>query len=69
VTYNALENKIASWTTERDALVKDMKAMLDGAAFNNKEFSEVKAKQLIKDAQDLLHQVSTCAADIASCAL
>jgi hypothetical protein len=67
-TYNALENKIGAWTAERDALATEMKAMLDDASFNNKAFDEVRAKRLIKKAQDLLGQVSACAANVDNCA-
>jgi hypothetical protein len=45
-----------------------MKAMLDRAAFNNEVFDEVRGRQLIDQAQDLLDEVSACAANPASCA-
>jgi len=67
--YNALENKIAAWTGQRDALATEMKGMLDDASFNNKDLNESRAKQLIKAAQDLLGQVSACAANVDNCAL
>ena len=67
--YAALENKIANWTDQRDALAAQMKAMLDGAAFNDEPFNEVQAKQLINQAEVLLDDVSSCAANVNSCAL
>jgi len=67
--YNALENKIAAWTGQRDALATEMKGMLDDASFDNKELNESRAKRLIKAAQDLLGHVSACAANVDNCAL
>jgi len=68
-TYNVLENKIGVWTWKRDALATEMKGMLDDASFNNTDFNESRAKRLIKEAQDLLRQVSACAANVGNCAL
>jgi hypothetical protein len=67
-TYTALTNKILNWTDARDAIASEMKAMLDRAAFNNEVFDEVRGRQLIDQAQDLLDEVSACAANPASCA-
>ena len=36
--YVKLENKIADWTTWRDAIAADIKAMLKGSAFNQMIF-------------------------------
>jgi hypothetical protein len=61
VTYAALENDIASWVEQRDALATQMKAMLDGAAFSGQKINEPDAKNLIVQAQTLLNQVHTAA--------
>jgi hypothetical protein len=66
--YVALTNKIASWTDQRDAIAQEMKAMLDGAAFNDQVFDEVRGRQLVNQAQALLEEVSSCAANSTSCA-
>ena len=66
--YVALTNKIASWTDQRDAIAQEMKAMLDGAAFNDQVFDEVRGRQLVNQAQTLLEEVSSCAANPVSCA-
>jgi hypothetical protein len=66
-TYTALTNKILNWTDARDAIAQEMKSLLDGAAFNDQIFDEVRGKQLINQAQGLLEEVSSCAANPASC--
>jgi hypothetical protein len=66
--YSALQNKIAGFTSLRDAIAGDMKAILNGAAFNDQPFDEVVARQLIAQAQALLHDVSSCAANPTVCA-
>ena len=66
--YVALTNKIASWTNQRDAIAQEMKAMLDGAAFNDQVFDEFRGRQLVNQAQALLEEVSSCAANSTSCA-
>jgi hypothetical protein len=66
--YIALTNKIMNWTTERDAIADEMRAMLNAAAFNNEFFNEVRGTQLTAQAEALLDEVRSCAADIPSCA-
>lgn len=66
--YAALQNKITGFTSQRDLLAAQMIAMLNGAAFNDQPFDEVSAKQMIAQAQALLHDVSSCAADPVNCA-
>jgi hypothetical protein len=65
--YNALESKIASWTTQRDALAAQIKTMLEGAEFSGLAINEQQAKQLISASQTLLNQASACAANPGSC--
>jgi hypothetical protein len=66
--YVALSNKILNWTDARDEIASEMKAMLDGAAFNDEVFDEVRGRQLIDQGRDLLDEVSACAANPTSCA-
>jgi hypothetical protein len=65
--YNNLESKIASWTTQRDALAAQIKTMLEGAEFSGVAINEQQAKQLISASQTLLDQASACAANPGSC--
>jgi hypothetical protein len=67
-TYTSLENKIASWTEQRNALTAQIQSMLEGAEFNDEAINEQRAKQIISQAQGLLDQASTCASDPGSCA-
>ena len=66
--YTALSNKLLDWTSQRNAIATEMRAMLDGAAFANQVFDEVRGKQLVTQAQALLDEVRSCAADTAQCA-
>jgi len=66
--YTKLENKIAAWTTQRNALAGKMRAMLD-AALNNETISDEQADDLIKQGEALLDQVNGCVAAVAQCAL
>ncbi|HVO96144.1 MAG TPA: hypothetical protein VMT22_25030, partial [Terriglobales bacterium] len=66
--YTALENKIAGFTAERDALATEMKSMLNDAAFNDEHFDEVVARQLTNLAEALLDDVKSCAANVVICA-
>jgi hypothetical protein len=45
-----------------------MRAMLDGAAFNDDVFDDVTARQLINHAEALLEEVGKCAANVTKCA-
>jgi hypothetical protein len=67
VVYNNLESKIASWTTQRDALAAQIKTMLEGAEFGGLAINEQQAKQLVSASQTLLNQASACAANPGSC--
>ena len=66
--YTNLENKIASWTTQRDALAAQIKTMLEGAEFSGVAIDEQQAKQIISASQVLLDAASACAANPGSCA-
>jgi len=65
--YNNLESKIASWTTQRDAVAAQIKAMLEGAEFSGLAINEQQAKQIISASQALLNQASACASNPGSC--
>ncbi len=68
VVYNNLENTISAWTSERNGLTSQIKAMLEGAEFNAEPIDEKVAKDIIKEGQALLDQANTCAADPVKCA-
>ena len=55
-TYNSVEGQIESLTSQRDTLSAQMKALLNGAAFNGQAFSDSQAQSLIGQGQSLLAQ-------------
>ena len=55
-TYASIEGKIADLTSQRDALAAQIRAGLNGAAFNGGTLSEKQAKQWIKQARGLLDE-------------
>jgi hypothetical protein len=67
-TYTHLENRIASWTTERDALVAQIQSMLEAAEFQGQAIDDQQAQQIISQAQSLLDQANACASNPATCA-
>jgi hypothetical protein len=67
--YTNLENKIASWTAQRDGLASQIKEMLEGAEFSGLSINEQQAKQLISAGQLLLDRASACATNPGACAL
>src|SRR5215469_8382304 len=60
-TYLTLEHEIQDWTTMRDAIAGQMRAMLNRAAFGGQAIDENQAKSLISQAQNLLKEVSSVA--------
>jgi hypothetical protein len=66
--YANLENRIASWTAQRDALAAKIKGLLEQAQFSSLAINEQNAKQLISSSQALLDQASACASSPAACA-
>jgi hypothetical protein len=66
--YTSLENKLEAWRDRRNALASEMRDILEGAAFGNKEVNRDQAEDLIEKANALLDQVRACAADTAACA-
>ena len=63
-TYLTLEQEIQEWTTERDTIAAQMKAMLEGAAFGGRAIDENQAKSLISQAQRLISQASSAASSL-----
>jgi hypothetical protein len=66
--YSNLENRIASWTAQRDALAAQIKPLLSQAQFNDLAINEQQVKQLISLSQALLDEASACASSPAACA-
>lgn len=56
-TYTALESEIAGWTSQRDALAGQIKAILEGAEFGGAAITQQKAKALASQAQSLIDAV------------
>jgi len=67
-TYIKLENAIALWTTERDALAAQIKLLLDAAEFHGEAIDQQQAKQLIRSGQALLERAASCAEEPDDCA-
>jgi hypothetical protein len=57
-TYTSIEGQIQSLTSQRDALAAQVIALLEGAEFNGKAFSDAQAQALIAQAQELLNQAN-----------
>jgi hypothetical protein len=57
-TYNSVEGQIQSLTSQRDLVSTQMKALLEGAAFNGQAFSDSQAQALIAQGQSLLAQAN-----------
>jgi hypothetical protein len=66
--YSNLENRVAFWTSQRDALAAQIKGLLAQAQFGGLAINEQQAKQLIRSSQALLDQASACASSPAACA-
>ena len=66
-TYNRLEGRIADWQARRDAIAGQMNNLLEGAAFGGQPISEGQAKKLIRQGQQLLGEVASCAASLPEC--
>jgi hypothetical protein len=61
-TYTSIENTIASLTSQRDALVSQIRAGLNAAAFDGQALNEQQAKGWIDQAQSLIDQAAALAA-------
>ncbi len=57
-TYTNLENQLASFGSQRDALAAQMISLLEGAEFSGQPFSDAQAQSLISQGQTLLNQVN-----------
>jgi hypothetical protein len=56
-TYTNLENHLILINSQRDSLAAQMIALLEGAEFSGKPFSDAQAQSLISQGQSLLNQV------------
>ena len=65
--YLTLEGKILGWWLGRDALADRIRAILDGAAFNNDPIDEKEATQLLHGGESLIYKVAVCTANIPAC--
>jgi hypothetical protein len=61
-TYNAIEDQISSLTSQRDALVAQIRSALNAAAFDGQALNEQQAKDWIAQAQSLIDQAAALAA-------
>ena len=57
-TYTSIESRIASLTSQRDALAAQIKTALDGAEFNGQVIGNAQAQSLMNQALTLLNQAS-----------
>ncbi len=60
-TYSFVENQLASFTSQRDALAAQILALLEAAEFNNQPIPDQQASSLIQAAQSLLSNVQSFA--------
>lgn len=67
-TYTYLEDQIALWTSQRDVLADQIKAMLEDAEFNGQPIDKLQAEQLISEGSSLLGRAGVCASNPGSCA-
>ena len=58
--YQNLENEIASWTVQRDKLTAQIKSMLEGAEFDNRDINAEQTERIIREGQKLLGRASFC---------
>jgi len=65
--YTHLEGRIANWTARRDSIAHQMRGMLEAAAFKGQPINVQKADLLIKQGQELLGEVASCAANLSDC--
>jgi hypothetical protein len=60
-TYASIENQLASYTAQRDALVAQIVPLLEAAQFNGKPIPDATAANLIQQGQNLLSSVQSYA--------
>lgn len=60
-TYASIEGQLASYTAQRDALVAQIRPLLEAAEFNGAPIPDATAASLVQQAQDLLSSVQTYA--------
>jgi hypothetical protein len=57
--FTSIENQLASFAAQRDALVAKIISLLEEAQFDNKRIPEEEAERLIEQAHDLLSSVQS----------
>jgi hypothetical protein len=60
-TYTSIENQLASFTAQRDALVAQITPLLEAAEMDGKPIPESVARNLIRQANNLLSSVQAYA--------
>jgi hypothetical protein len=60
-TYTHLEDQISGWTSRRDALASQMKALLDASTFHGQPIGELQARSLVAQARALIAEVRAAA--------
>jgi hypothetical protein len=60
-TYTSLENQISAWTSRRDALAGQIKALLEGPVFHGTAINELQARSLAGQARALVNEVVAAA--------
>ena len=63
-TYTSIENQLASYTTQRDALAAQIIAVLEAAEFNGTPIPDATAASLMQQGQNLLSSVQTYASGL-----
>jgi len=60
-TYASLEDQISGWTSQRDLLAGQIKALLEGPVFHATALNELQARSLTRQAQSLINEVVAAA--------
>jgi len=66
-TYKILEDQIALWTSQRNALAGQIRSILDGAEFNGTPIDSQQVNQIISQGNAVLNQASDCASKPGNC--
>jgi hypothetical protein len=61
-TYTSLENQLASFTTQRNAIASHIISLLERAEFKGQHIDEDQAQAMIDQSQSLMSQVDAVAA-------
>lgn len=66
-TYFKLEEAIADWTAQRDALAAQIKSMLNAAEFQGQPIDQDEAQELSRQGHALLERAASCAEEPEDC--